>query len=165
MKKVSKKAINSIIIALTSIIYFSLAYVGYEKQNIDLNKYSQYEGVIIDKGIGILKGSKGRTSNVFYVTLNGLDERLGIYRMSKKYNDLLSNLTVGEKIKVYYKPQSNKNNINIDLIQIEKGGKIIVGKDEYERKESALIYLGLIGGIFTLIFAYITWKYPKQKKK
>ena len=57
-------------------------------------------------------------------------------------------------MKVYYKPSSNKTeNINIDLIQVEKEGYILINKTEYEKKESALIYIGLIGGIGTLFFS------------
>lgn len=146
--------------ASTSILYFFLAYIGYGKQNLDLSKYTQYENIIIDKGIDIHYGSKGRKSNVFYISLKDLDEDLGIYRMSKEYEDLLKKLNVGDKVKVYYRPSSNeKENININLIQVEKDGQVLIGKEEYEKKESSLIYIGLIAGIGTLFMAYRFYKY------
>lgn len=160
MNKKTKHLLNSILFASTSILYFFLAYIGYGKQNLDLTKYAQYENVITDKGIGIHYGSKGRKSNVFYLSLNGLDENLGVYRMSKEYDDLLKKIKIGERVKVYYQKSNNKTeNINIDLIQVEKDDQILISKNEYERKESFLIYIGLIGGLGTLFMAYRFYKY------
>jgi hypothetical protein len=160
MTKKAKHILNSILFASTSILYFFLAYIGYGKQNIDLSKYAQYENVITDKGIDIHYGSKGKESNVFFISLKGLDEDLGVYRMSQNYKDLLEKVNVGDKIKVHYKENSNENeNINIDLIQVEKDGEILIGKAEYENKESALIYIGLIAGIGTLFMAYRFYNY------
>ncbi|KQT17680.1 hypothetical protein ASG31_09830 [Chryseobacterium sp. Leaf404] len=160
MNQRTKHLLNSILFASTSILYFFLAYIGYGKQNPDLTKYAHYENVITDKGIGIHYGRKGRKSNVFYLSLNGLDENLGVYRMSKEYDDLLKKIKIGERVKVYYQKSNNKTeNINIDLIQVEKDDQILIGKNEYERKESFLIYIGLIGGLGTLFMAYRFYKY------
>lgn len=160
MNKKTKHLLSSILFASTSILYFFLAYIGYGKQNLDLSKYAQYENIIIDKGIDIHYGSKGRKSNVFYISLKDLDEDLGIYRMSKEYEDLLKKVNVGDKVKVYYRPSSNeRENINIDLIQVEKDGQVLIGKEEYEKKESSLIYIGLIAGIGTLFMANRFYKY------
>src|SRR5690606_24438945 len=105
-------------------------------------------------------GSKGRKSNVFYISLKDLDEDLGIYRMSKEYEDLLKKVNVGDKVKVYYRPSSNeRENINIDLIQVEKDGQAIIGKEEYEKKESSLIYIGIIARFGTLFLSYRYYKY------
>lgn len=160
MNKKTKHLINSILFGLTSIIYFFLAYIGYGKQNLDLSKYTQYENIVIDKGIDIHYSSKGKESDVFFISIEGLNEDLGIYRMSKNYDDLLKKINIGDTIKVYYRPNSNEaENINIDLIQIEKNKKILISKDEYEKKESALIFIGLIAGIGTLFMAFRYYKY------
>jgi hypothetical protein len=160
MNKKTKHLLSSIIFASTSTLYFFLAYIGYGKQNIDLTQKATYENVVTNKGIGIRYGSKGRQSEVFYITLKDLDEKLGIYRMSKKYDDLLRKIRIGEEVKVYYRPSTNKKeNINIDLIQVEKDGEILISKTEYEKKESALIYIGLIAGFGTLFLALRYYKY------
>jgi hypothetical protein len=160
MNKKTKHFLSSILFASTSVLYFFLAYIGYGKQNLDLSKYAQYENIIIDKGIDIRYGSKGRKSNVFHLSLKDMDEDLGIYRMSKEYEDLLKKVNVGDKVKVYYRPSSNeRENINIDLIQVEKDGQVLIGEEEYEKKESSLIYIGLIAGIGTLFMAYRFYKY------
>jgi len=160
MKKKAIHLLKSILFASTSILYFFLAYIGYGKQNLDLTKYAQYENVIIDKGIGIYYGNKGSKSNVFFLSLNGLDEDLGIYRMSREYDDLLKKIKIGERVKVYYQKSNNKTeNINIDLIQVEKDGVILIDKNEYENKESFLIYIGLLAGFGTLFMAFRFYKY------
>jgi len=160
MNKKTTHLLKSIFFASTSILYFILACSGYEKQNLDLTKYAQYENVVTDKGIDFHYGRYGRKSNVFYISLDGLDEDLGIYRMSKKYDDLLEKINIGENVKVFYQKSSNKsNNINIDLIQVEKDGQILISKGEFEKKHSFVIYIGLIAGLGTLFLAYRFYKY------
>ena len=160
MNKKTKHLLSSILFASTSLLYFFLSYVGYEKQNIDLTQKANYENVITNKGIGIRYLGKGTKSEVFFITLKDLDEKLGIYRMSENYDDLLNKVNMGDKVKVYYEPSSNKReNINIDLIQVEKEGEILINKTEYEKKESALIYIGLIAGIGTLFFSFRFYNY------
>ena len=160
MNKKTNHLLYSILFASTSILYFFLAYIGYGKQTIDLSQKATYENIITNIDIGIHYGSKGRQSEVFYIMLKDLDEKLGIYRMSKNYDDLIDRLNVGEKVKVHYRPSTHKKgNINIDLIQVEKDGKIIISKTEYEKKASTLIYIGLIAGIGTLFMAFRYYKY------
>lgn len=160
MNNKTKHLLKSILFASTSILYFFIAYIGYGKQNLDLSECNQYENVITDKGIDIHYGSKGVESNVFYISLKNLDEDLGIYRMSKEYDDLLEKVNIGDKVKVYYKKSfDRKENININLIQVEKDGKIIIDKYEYENKHSSLIYIGFIAGFLTLFMSYRFYKY------
>ncbi len=161
MNKKTKHTLSSILFAFSSVLYFFLAYIGFENQNIDLNQFQQYENIITDKGIDIHYDSKGGESDVFYISLKGLDEDLGIYRMSKNYDDLLAKFKVGEKVKVYYKASNDLDNINIDLIQVEKNGETIISKEEYEKKESSLIYIGLFAGFGTILMAYRYYKFGK----
>lgn len=159
MTKKTKQLINSITAGLFSILFFFLAYIGYEKRNIDLSKQDKFESIIIDKGINIHYGSKGQKSDIFFISLKNLDKDLGVYRMSKNYNDLLQKVNIGDKVKVYYQANSNKDeNININLIQLEKDGKIIINKSEYEQKEGSLLYIGLIAGFFILYLSYRNYK-------
>jgi len=125
----------SILIALTSLIYFFLAYAGFLEQNIDLSNYAQYEGVITARGIDIRHGSSNE-AKVFFLTMRELKEKLGIYRMSKKYDDLLEKINVGDRVKVYYRPGTDKReNINIKLIQVEKNGEIAVVRKNLKKKK------------------------------
>jgi hypothetical protein len=162
MNKKYKFLLNSISTGLLSVIFFFVAYIGYEKQHIDLSACDQFEGVIIDKGIDVHYGSKGHKAKVFYISLKDLNEDLGIYRISRNYDDLLKKLTIGDRVKVYYLANSNdRENINIDLIQVDKEGTIIIDKNEYETKEGSLLYIGLIAGFFIIFLLYRDYKYRR----
>jgi hypothetical protein len=159
MKTKSKRTISSIILFLSSFIYFTLAYIGYAKQNIDLKNYDLLESVIIDKGIDYRRSSKGTRAPCFYILLEGHAKKLGVYRVSKDYRDLLKKFNVSDTVTAYYQDNDNRSeNINIDLVQVERNGKVLLDKKEYERKESSLIYIGLIFGFGTVVLAYLDYK-------
>lgn len=159
-----KRIIITILICLTSVIYLFLVWIGFQKQNIQLENCNYYESYVISSGLDYRNSSKGRKSNVFYVLLHGMDKKLGVYRMSKDYNDLLSAIKHGDKLKVYYSDNNKKENVNIDLIQVEKNGQILLDKKEYEKKESTLIYMGLFGTLVTYVIAYHYYRYGNNKR-
>ena len=159
MEKSTKRTLNSIFLFLTSFIYFFLAYVGFKKQNLSLTNYDIITSVIVDKGIDYRYGSKGNKSKCFYIQLSDTDRKLGVYRMTKNYDDLLDKFIIGDTVTVYYRDNKNTSeNINIDLVQVEKGEQILLDKKEYERKESSLIYIGLIAGVLTIVLSYLYYK-------
>ena len=163
----SKYFISSTLIILLSFLYVFLIKIGIDKQNIDLEKVNRISSVVEHSGIDIHYGSKGRKSNVFYIKLKYLDEKVGIYRFSRKYEDLLKLVKAGDSITVYFSGKAKRReNVNINLIQIEKGNKILLSKTEYENKESTLIYIG-IGGLIShaIIFYYNRKKNLKLLKK
>jgi hypothetical protein len=157
MTQRTKHIITAIVIFLSSGLYFALAYKGYEEQAITLDKLDKYTGQIIDRGITTRKSGKSKPT-VFYIRLAGLTETLGIYRMNKNYQELINELRLGDEATVYYVSRPN-DDINIDLVQIENDSKIIVHADEFREKESFLIYVGLIAGIFSV--AASIWYYKK----
>ena len=69
----------------------------------------------------------------------------------------MQQIHIGDKLIVHYR-NDNSNQINIDLIRIEKNGLEILGKEEFQKKESALIWIGIIGGVFS-IFLSINYYY------
>ncbi len=91
--------------------------------------------------------------------------------MSKEYDDLISKININDELTVYYKENNNDSeNVNIDLIQIERNGIVLLEKKEFEKKESALIYIGLIAGFFSIGYSiyYLKKKtslLKKEKKK
>lgn len=160
MNRKTKHLLSSILFASTSLLYFFLAYIGCEDQNIDLKRTKKYTNVITNKGVGIHYGSKGRQSFVFFIELKYLEQKLGIYRKSKNYDDLLEKVNVGDTVKVFFKPSNTgHSDINIDLIQVEKGDVILIDKSEYEQKQRFLVYIGLITGILILYLAFRYYKY------
>ena len=154
----TKFTIYSIIIFLTSGIYFSLAYIGFSSQSIDIKTLDKFTGRVNERGVADRKSSK-HTSSVFYLTIEGLPETLGIYRMEKNYSGLITTIQPGDIVTVYYMSKSTGENINIDLVQIEKDGQVIVDQNEFKKKNSFLIYIGLIGGLFSVGLSI--WYYNK----
>ena len=135
-----------------SLLYIFAIYIGIEKQNINLEKTIKFTNTVENFGVDYYYPNRGAKSKVFYVKLKDLDQKLGVYRMSKKYNDLLQLFKVGDMITVFYYGKSNKKeNVNIDLVQIERNEKTLLSKSEYEKKESFMIYIG-IGGLITNFF-------------
>jgi hypothetical protein len=77
-----------------------------------------------------------------------------------KNGEYYNEIQPGDIVTVYYLGQSSDSNINIDLVQIEKSGQIIVDQKEYKEKESFLIYIGLIAGLFSVGLS--VWYYNKH---
>lgn len=77
--------------------------------------------------------------------------------MSKEYGSIINQLNIGDTLTVYYKEQSPCD-INIDLVQMERGNTILIDKSEYMKKESALIWIGLIGAALSLLLNYGFYK-------
>ena len=148
----TKKIFYFVVICLSSGIYLALAYKGYKDQNIELKTLKTYTGQISSFGETIRKSGKSRPK-IFYVDIDGLEQRLGVYRMTRNYESILNKLNTGDTITVYYKNQ-NPCDVNIDLVQIEKKNVVLLDKKEYIKKESALIWLGLLGGVFSILLSF-----------
>jgi hypothetical protein len=138
-----------------TLLYIFCIYLGLKKQNIDLNKTNKIISIVENRGIDIRYGSKGKIDEVFYIKLENYDKKLGVYRMSKNYEDLIKKINIGDKVKIYFYENSNRTeNVNIDLIQVEKKDTILIHKSEFEGKSRFLIYVG-IGGIIANIIILV----------
>jgi hypothetical protein len=154
-----KYTIYSIIIFLTSGIYFLLAYKGYTSQTIDIATLDKFTGRVVERGVADRWTGK-LTTRVFYVTIEGLTETLGIYRKEGNYSGLVKEIQPGDNITIYYLGKSTNETINIDLVQLEKNGEIIVDQKEFKKKESFLIYLGLTLGLLSVGLS--VWYYNRH---
>ena len=152
----TKKTFYFLLIFLSSGLYFVLAYKGYKDQSIDLKTLKTYTGQVTSFGETIRKSGKNRPK-VFYVDIDGLQQRLGVYRMTRNYESIINKINTGDIITVYYKDQ-NPCDVNIDLVQIERNNAILLDKKEYMKKESALIWLGLLGGFFSVLLSFWYFK-------
>jgi hypothetical protein len=148
-------------------VYVFVIYIGIEKQNINLEKTIKFTNTVENFGVDYHYPNRGAKSAVFYLKLKDLDQKLGVFRMSKNYNNLLKLFKVGDMITVFYFGNSNKKeNVNIDLVQIERSGKTLLSKSEYEKKESFLIYIGIGGLIINFfIIKHYRRKYLKTIQK
>jgi hypothetical protein len=119
----------------------------------------KFTGRVSERGTTDRRSSK-ITTTVFYLTIDGLTQPLGIYRQEGNYKELVDEIQPGDIVTVYYIGKSADSDINIDLVQIEKNGQIIVDQKEFKKKESFLIYIGLIAGLFSVGLS--VWYYNKH---
>ena len=145
-----KNIFTLLILLLLCVLYSLLVIKGIENQNLQLDKLTHYRGATLDIGQTIRTSGKYDTE-VFFIKLSGLDQPLGVYRQSKEYQSLINQIKIGDTIDVYYIDGAIED-VNIDLVQIELNKKIILNKQEYESKESSLIWIGTIAFILTMIF-------------
>ncbi|MBS1511509.1 MAG: hypothetical protein JST86_11750 [Bacteroidetes bacterium] len=164
-----KRAVYAILIGLSSLIYFFVAWIGYDKMHIDLKETFERSGIITATGTDYHYGDKGDKANVFYLQLNNMKKKLGIYRSDNNYTDLLDKVKTGDSVTVFYFNNHNETeNVNIDLVQVDKYGYTIIDKSEYESKESGLFYISLGAGVLTLILSVLYYKriiLPGPKKQ
>ena len=160
--KISNKTnflISSFIILILTVLYLLLIFAGIKGSNINLNKTDIISGVVEDRGIDLHHDHKHRSTKVFFIKIKGKDKKFGVYHTFRNYENLLNNINIGDSVKVYYYDNNNlTENVNIDIVVIEKNKKIILHKSEYEQKQIGLIALGFLGFIFNLVIFYRSWK-------
>lgn len=77
--------------------------------------------------------------------------------MTKNCSELDNNISNGDKVKVYFTP-SNSNKNNLDIVQIEKGNKILLS---YNTHKTTYYFLTAITTIATLCIILMTIHYIK----
>lgn len=140
-------------------------FLFYKDATIDINKLDQYSGQIIDKGITTHESSTKygtRTSDVFFVKIEGLDQILATYNMGQKYDRLNNSLQIGDSVKVFYKASLKNNLPNIDTYQIEKNGLVILDNSEYRSKRMIGVF---ITGIVTIVLIVIGINQDRKFRK
>jgi hypothetical protein len=148
------------ILVLSSLLYFFLAFKSIKKLNKQLGDYEALTSVIVKKGIGFRRGSKGKKTKCFFVYLENLqNQKLGVYRFSKNYTDLEDALQIGDTVSVHFidKPDRGEN-INIDLIQLEKNRVVVLPKSEYDNKEKRFVLLMITVGLVSILLGYLYFK-------
>jgi hypothetical protein len=158
--KDEKRYIGSTFLFLSSFLYFFLAYEAFKKTSKTLSEYENLTSVIVDKGQDYRYGSRGKRSLCFFIYLDNLrNQKLGVYRFSKNYSDLDNSLLIGDEVTVFFIDRPDKGeNINIDLIQINKKNKLVLDKLEYDNKEKRFLVLMIIVGALSIVLSYLYFK-------
>jgi hypothetical protein len=133
----------------------------YKDINLDLNKTDQIMGHVIELGImdkssivGVKTKVKGKC---FYFKLDNLAEILATYRPEQNYSALTNNLHIGDKIKVYYRA-GTKNELNLNVFQIEKNEQIIQDYKSYNKNHQSLALLTGVLGTMMIGFGIFAYK-------
>ena len=158
----TEKILSLLLSILGLALFVVLTMLFYEEQKVNLSQYNKYESTVSDKGTALRYYNKKKNQKVFYIKLNGLDKKVGVYRIFKNYNDLLKNVNVGDKLKVFCKSNSEINeNINIGVVQIEKNDKIILNKSEYQTKYRILMFFSIFACLYIILAIISVIKYGK----
>ena len=145
-----------------SFIYLLLIWYGLSLQNIDLKETIKLKGIVSNKGIDNHVSTKRKKSKCFFLKLNNLDYKVGVKRWFKSYDDLNNNIKIGDTVTInYFDNYKPFENINIDLVQIEKKGLIIFEKGEYERGQMLIVY---VCSILLVINFFLSYKVVKRKR-
>lgn len=123
-------------------------YLFYGDATADMNSLDRYSAQITDKGITTHSSSTKfgtRTSDVFFIRLEGLDQILATYNRAQDYGQLEHELVIGDSVTVYYRASLKTNEPNINTYQIEKNGKVVLDNREFRSKSMKAVYIGICG--------------------
>lgn len=149
-----KKILGSFFLILVLGLFLLLTFIFYDKQRLSLEDLNVYENVVMQRGTT----SSEKDQKVFYFKLYGLEEKMGVYRKFKNYDNLLNNINVGDRLKIYYIPTFDKReNINIDVVQIDKNEENILSKSEYQIKYRLMMIVFACICIIYYIFCLIKY--------
>lgn len=144
-----------------SLIWFIFGTLKYKDGLTQLDNLAYYEGKLTNIGTTLTTDLKGRSSDIMYFNLNGLNQTLGIYHNTKAdYDYYLSRIHKGDLVKVYFNESGYKaDNVNLHVYQLEHGNEVLFDsehKSKTDRKVGLILYcVGLIFSIAPIWF-YLT---------
>lgn len=153
----TRKILGSFFLILALGLFLLLTWVFYNAQRLSLRDLNVYENVVIQRGVLTENNQK-----VFYFKLDGFEQKMGVYRTFKNYDNLLNTIKTGDHLKIYYVSTfEKKENINIDVVQIEKNGEIILSKSEYQMKYRIIMIVSIFACICMIYYIFSLIKYGK----
>lgn len=127
--------------------------------NIDLSKSKQICGIVTRANKKEISsgGVRYRTfKRIFYFTLNNSNENFGIHRFYEGYEDLISDIKIGDTIKVYYRESSSDYNTHV--FQVEKGERILESYKDYNKDASSkggtMLFIGLTAVTISIVWYF-----------
>ena len=145
---------------LTAACFF-VAYLMFQNGWTDLNKVDKFEGIITEKGITTHQTSTSGhnrttlTKQVFYIKLQGLNQKLAVYNPQQDYGSLAKSLNVGDMVKVFYNHSNLVDKLNLETFQIEKNQHEILNSQDFQGQERIAFYIAFIGGFVLLFLTFL----------
>ena len=139
-------------LGFTILLSTAVVLVGWSMLNeakFDLNDAQKHSGKIMNREVG----------KDFSFSISGSLTSFNIYKPSRNYDELKSALNIGDSVTVYF---VNSQTANIQVLQIEKNGQIIVDKALLTRQNRDGGSIAFIGGFALLGIAI--WQFKKQKR-
>ena len=123
--------------------------VGWSMLNeakFDLNDAQKHSGKIMNREVG----------KDFSFSISGSLTSFNIYKLSRNYDELKSALNVGDSVTVYF---VNSQTANIQVLQIEKNGQIIMDKALLTGQNRVGGSIAFIGSFALLVITI--WQFKK----
>lgn len=132
----------------------------------ELSQIDKYSGKVIEKGIvsknNSVAGRGSFKSHVFFIKIDGLNQVLATYNFSQDYSFFEENIKVGDNVKVYFERSNDSINPNLNVFQIEKGGFVLLRKEDLQDRSKIGGYVAFFGGFLLIGMAiYHDKKYWK----
>lgn len=128
---------------------------------IDLKKAMCLSGIITDKGVtdksSVLGEKIPANSKVFYFHLNHSPGTFAIYRPGESYMQYDQSLHVGDSITVYYR-ETSSSEINMNVFQVEKDGRIIVDYESYNENHHTAAAAAMVAGLCILALSIVRYR-------
>lgn len=146
----TKRKVNFLIILILGLLCVTSSIYSILKDiNIDLAQAKNVTGQVTYADTRSIKNFSIRWTiykRVFYFTVNNSDQKFAIHRSDEAYEDLTSNIKIGDTVKVYYRPTIR--DYNIYVFQLEHGDKILASYSDYTKdvssKDGILLFVGII---------------------
>lgn len=156
---------NQIGTVLFVIVFLFGSYLFYSDSTIKDSELRTFKGTISDLGTTAHSTSTSRgarTSDVFFIQIDGLDETLATYNVRQKYNHLQNALNIGDTVKVMFKTSTEKDQPNINLYELEHDAKIIIKQSTYRTK---MLIQSIVCFLVSIITIYIGARKDKRLKE
>ena len=146
--------------------------IGMRRQHseLELRDTIKIEGTV--ESVGIIRQRlqiRGRRDPlIFSIQLSDRDERFNVFRQNEDYADLIENIQVGDRLIVYFRRNnSQRENRNVGVVQIEKNGEMLLDISEFNTRERTRMYYGIFGLLVCvfILFALLRDKFSTLRSR
>ncbi|MBO9203194.1 MULTISPECIES: DUF3592 domain-containing protein [Niastella] len=150
MKTFKKVILIIVILALSSFMLFSAGKKYFIEASVDLKKVHKVTAHITSsyqtkRSIG----GRGRKVGAFVFTISKYNYRFGASPSPRYLEKVVNNLQTGDTVTVYYDPEY-EGQINYNIYQIEKSGRVIFAYNTYKSNNILTAILLVLGACFLL---------------
>jgi len=158
MAKRKNRLVNFILGLVLGLVALTSSIVTFKEDvNIDLAKAHFVTGQVVDADSREIRklGLRWTTfKRVFYFKLNNSKQNFAIQRSYQGYEDLKSEIQIGDTLKVYYRP--SVDDYNIHVFKVEKANKVLEDYKDYSENASSQAGIALFIGV-VLTIGSILW--------
>jgi hypothetical protein len=115
---------------------------------------------VSDIGIIEIPASRGKI-DALYINLNEENKKFIYSKPSEMYGEFTKKIRKGDKLKIFYENHYEHNFYKI--FQLEHNDEVLIDLKDFNSGQNIAKYLGLLGGIFFIVFPFYTDKKNARK--